>query len=148
MVLYVGEGSKREQCCLSAPSWLSVTSPATHKQIGPFWCRFPGVWVCVHPRTLWVSPTNSSVRLGASPTAATPTGFFSRRFRGSISLHWSPGLLSLSCSPVVPPSLSAHKCGTAHSTSRRCTHPSPPAAALLRVLSTLAAHLCPTYQSG
>ena len=27
--------------CL-ALSWLSVTSPATHKQIGPFWCRF---WV-------------------------------------------------------------------------------------------------------
>ena len=40
-----------------------------------------GGWVCVCSGTLWVSPTNSSVRLGVSPAAAsTPTGVFSQRF--------------------------------------------------------------------
>ena len=51
---------------------LSKTPSTTHKQIGPFWCWFLGGWVCVHFRTLWVSPTNSPVRLGVSPTVATP----------------------------------------------------------------------------
>ena len=77
-------------CCMWGPRgnnatcWaligLSVTSPTTHKQIGPFWCWVPGGWVCVCSRTLWVSPTNSSMRLGVSPTAATTTGFYSQRF--------------------------------------------------------------------
>ena len=30
----------------------------------------------MHSRTLWVFPKNSPVRLGVSPTAETPTGFF------------------------------------------------------------------------
>ena len=51
---------------------ISVTPSATHNQIGPLWCCFPSGWVCVHSRTLWVSPTNSPERLGVSP-AATPT---------------------------------------------------------------------------
>ena len=72
-----GEGSRREQCQL-LDSWLAfiLTSPATHKQIGPFWCWFLGGWVCVCSRTLWVSPTNSPVSLGVSSAASTPTGFF------------------------------------------------------------------------
>ena len=39
-------------------------------------------WVGLCPsRTLWVSPTNSPVRLGVSPAAAPPpTGVFSQRF--------------------------------------------------------------------
>ena len=41
-------------------------------------------WVggfCVYSRTFWVSATNSPVRLGVSPTAAsTSTGVFSQRF--------------------------------------------------------------------
>ena len=94
---------------------LSVTSPDTHKKIGPFWCWFPGGWFCVHSRTLWVSPMNSPVRLGVSPAASTPTGVFSLRFWGFISPLWSPGLHGLSCSPVVPPGLSALLCGTAQS---------------------------------
>ena len=97
---------------------LLVTSPTTHKQIGPFWCWFPGGWVCVHSRTLCVSPTNSPVRLGVSPTAATPTGFFSQRFWGFISLGWNSGLHGLSRSPVVPPTLSTCKCETARSSSQ------------------------------
>ena len=39
-----------------------------------------GGWVCVHSRTLWVSPMNSPGRLEVSPAAAsTPTGVFSQR---------------------------------------------------------------------
>ena len=60
---------------------------------------------------------NCPVRLAVSPATLTPTGFFSQRFWGFISPHWNPVLRSLSCSPVVPPSLSSCKCGTAHSTS-------------------------------
>ena len=141
---YVGEGSKREQCPCSALSRLSVTSPTTHNQIGHFWCWVPGGWVCVHSRTLWVSPKNCLVRLGVSPTAAsTPTGVFSQRFWGFIFPHWNPGLCGLSCSPVVPASLSAWECGTtqstsrclACSTSRHLACPGPLATALLWVLS-------------
>ena len=81
MALYVGEGSKRQQWHLPGSLlWLSVTSSTTHKQIGPSWCWVIGGWVCVHSRTLWVSPTNSPLRLGVSPTAATPTGSFIERF--------------------------------------------------------------------
>ena len=56
-----------------------------------------------------------------SPAASTPTGFFSQRLWGSISLHWNPGSRDLSHSPVVTPGLPAHKCGTALSTSRSLT---------------------------
>ena len=59
-------------------------------------------------------PTNSPVRLGVSPAATTPTGFYCQRFCGFISPHWNPGLQSQSRSPVVPPGLSACKCGTGH----------------------------------
>ena len=37
-----------------------------------------GGFVCF--RTLWISPTNSSVRLGFSPSATVPKVFFSQRF--------------------------------------------------------------------
>ena len=60
---------------------------------------------------------DSPVGQGVSPTAATPTGFFSQRFWGFISPHWNPELCSLSHSTVVPPSLSTCKCGTIRSTS-------------------------------
>ena len=112
-----GRGLRGINATCSALSWLSVTSPATHKQVGPFRSWFLGGWVCVWSRILWVSPTNSPVRLGVSPAAATPTGFYSQRFWGYLFLHWNTGLHGLSCSPVVPPSLSARECGTARSTS-------------------------------
>ena len=59
----------------------SVTPSATHNQIGPFWCCFPRGWACARSRPLWVSPTNSPMRLGVSPAAAsTPMGVFHQRF--------------------------------------------------------------------
>ena len=59
----------------------SVTPSITHHQIGPFWCCFPCGWPCVCSRTLWVSPTNSPVRLGVSPAGtSTPTGVFNHWF--------------------------------------------------------------------
>ena len=65
----------------SALCWFSVTPFITHKPVGPFWCCFPSGWLCVCPRTLWVSPTNSPVRLRVSPAAAsTPTGVFNQWF--------------------------------------------------------------------
>ena len=77
-----------------------------------------GGWVCACSRTLWVSPMNSPVRLGVSPTAATtPTDFYSQRFWGFISLCWNPGLRSLSRFPVFPPGSSACQCRTACSAS-------------------------------
>ena len=71
-----GRGLRGNNDTCLALSWLSVTSSATHKQIGSFWCWFLGWWVCVHSRTLWVSPTNSPVRLRVSPATSTPMGFF------------------------------------------------------------------------
>ena len=51
------------------------------QSIGPLWCRFPSGWICVRSRTLWVSPTNSPVRLAVSPAAAsTPTDVFNQWF--------------------------------------------------------------------
>ena len=51
--------------------------------------------------------------------------------------HWNPGLCGPSCSPVVPPGLSARKCGTAWSASRHCAtlplHPSFLSLPLLQV---------------
>ena len=54
---------------------------------------------------------DSLVRLGVSSTTATPTDFYNQRFWGFSSLHWTPGLYSLSCSPVVPPILHTCECG-------------------------------------
>ena len=64
-----------------------------------------------------------------------PPRYFQWEVWGFISLSWNPWLLGLSHSPVIPPSLSACKCGTACSTSR-FAHSSPPATTLLRVVST------------
>ena len=107
-----GRGPRGNSASCSALCQLAVTFPATHKQSGPFWCRFLGRGVCVCYRTLWVSPTNSPVRLGVSPAAAsTPTGVFSQRFEALFPLFWSPGLGGVSCSPVVPPGLSTWNMG-------------------------------------
>ena len=131
-----GRGLRGNSGACSTLYHLSVTSPTSHKQSGPFWCWFPCGWVCVHSRTLWVSPANSPVSLGVSPTAASsPTGVFSWRFEALFLPRWNPGLQGLSYSPVVPPGLSAFKCGS----SRHCLAVSP---------LHPTAHLCPSYWSG
>ena len=131
---------------------LSVTSSTTHKQSGSFWCRFPCGWVCVCSGTLWVSPTNSPVRLEVPCTAAsTSTGVFSQRFEALFSCTGAPGLLGLFCSPFVPPGISVCECGTARSTSFclagssscsllascRLACPTPQSAALLGLPATI-----------
>ena len=120
-----GSDKRENSAICSALTSLSVTSPTTHKQIGPFWCWFPGGWVCAHSRTLWVSPSNSPLRIGISLAAATPTGFYHQRFWGFISLCWNPGLCGLSSSLIVHPGLSACECRTAPSSSCHLALPHP-----------------------
>ena len=67
------------------------------------------------------------------------TGFFTQKFWGFISPYWNPGLLSLPCSPVVPPSLSARECGPPLRQPPLCHESSLP--------GCLAACLRPSYWS-
>ena len=106
-----------EEIAINRIQWGDKWGSEQRADIPDGWCLFPDGWVCVHSKTLWVSATNCSVRLGVSPAASAPTGVFSQRLWGFISRYWSPGLHSLSRSPIVPPSLSARKCGTTQSTS-------------------------------
>ena len=71
---------------------------------------------------------DSPGRLGVSPAAATPIGFYSQRFWGFISPCWNP-VFGLSCSPVV---LRAQM-WDCQPPLRPCCRP---ATAFLRVLST------------
>ena len=85
MTLYVGEGPRGSNGACSTLHWISVTPSATHNQIGPLWCWFPSGWACACSRPLWVSPTNSPVRLGVSSDApSTPTGVFNQRFEALV----------------------------------------------------------------
>ena len=128
-----GRGSRGNNATCSAPIPLSIISPTTHKQIGPFWCWFPGEWFCIHSRTLWVSPVNFSVRLGVSSTATIPKDFYSQRFwRLSFPMckHWV--VYSVSQANVGPPrsvaatplAQSSSCCLAAHPLCPSC--PSPP----------------------
>ena len=138
VALYVGRDPRGNNAAYSALGWFSVTSATTHKQIGPFWCWFLGGWVCVHYRTLWASPMNSPVRLGVSPAAASmPTVFTARGFEALVSRTGTLG-----CMVCVTPQLFLPV--YLHTT---VGPPSLPAAALLHILSILAACLCPSYQS-
>ena len=83
----MGEGPRGSTGARSTLCQISVTSLTTHNQIWSFWCWFLGDWVCVRSMPLWVSPTNSAVRLGVSTAAAsTSTGVFNQRFSRSASL--------------------------------------------------------------
>ena len=141
-----GRGLRGNSAACSTLCWFSVTPPATHKQTGPFWCCFPGGWVWVHSRTLWVSPMNSPMRLGVSPAVSTPTGVFNQRFEALF-----PHAGALSCAvwlprPIVPPGLSALECGTARYAMCCLTGSS----SHLLAVSPLcpAARLHPSYWSG
>ena len=80
-MLYVGEGRRGSNGACSTICGISVTVSATHNQTGPLQCSFLSGWACAHSRLLWVSLTNSPVRLGVSPAAAsTPTSVFNQSF--------------------------------------------------------------------
>ena len=106
-----------------------------------------GGWVCARSRPLWVSPKKSPVRLGVSPAASTPTGIFNQWFEALFpparlepwvgrSVTWSTNCCPAHQLQLCPP----------HSTIRHVAGSA--AAALLRVLSTPAARLHPSYRSG
>ena len=122
----------------SAFSRLSITSPATHKQIGPFWCCLLGGWVCVHCRTLWVSPMNSPVRQGVSSAAPAPQVFIARGFEALF-----PYAGTLGCAVCLASQLFLLVYLNAN-----VGPPNPPAATSPCVLSAPTACICPSYQSG
>ena len=101
-MLYVGEAPRGSNGSCSTLCQISVTPSATHNQIGPFWCCFPGGWACACSRSLWVSPTTSPVRLGVSPAAAsTPTSVFNQMFEALFPLAGALGCVV--CHPVHQP---------------------------------------------
>ena len=139
MTLYVGEGPRGSNGARSTLWGTSVTSSATHSQIGPLWCWFPSGWACAHSRPLWVFPTTSPVRLGVSPAAAsTLTGVFSQRFE---ALFPCAGALGCAVCFAPPLFLLVYLHGNVGLLG-------PLAPALPRVLSAWLSHLCPSYWSG
>ena len=105
--LVCGEGSEREQCRL-----LHSLTVFSHFSCYPQanWALLvliPGWVVCVRSRTLWVSPTNSPVRLGVPPAASTPTGVFNQRFE---ALFPCTGALGCSVCFAPPPFLPVYLC--------------------------------------
>ncbi|KAF6114477.1 hypothetical protein HJG60_010471 [Phyllostomus discolor] len=52
--------------------------PLPTSKLGPSGADFQ-VGGLVYSKSLWVSPTNSPMRLGISPATSTPTGFFSQK---------------------------------------------------------------------
>ena len=112
-----GRGQRGNNDACSVLTLLSVMSPSTHKQIRLFWYWYPGGWVCVCSRTLWVSSNELYCEAGSFSHHHNPHRFFQSEVWGFISPRWNPALWDLSCSPVVPPSLSACKCVTTWSAS-------------------------------
>ena len=87
------------------------------------------LWVggraCAHSRPLWVSPTNSLVRLGVFLLPPQPPRVFSIRGLRLYFQSWSPGLCGLLHSPAVRPGLSMCECGAVGSASCRTACPIP-----------------------
>ena len=95
---------------------------------------------------LWVFPTNSPVRLGVSPSATTPTDFYTQRCWGFLFLpQRDRGLRGLLHTNVGPPGLSTTDLPTPVC-QLPCCPPCPPATALPGILSTLTTGLYPSYQ--
>ena len=96
----MGEGLRGSNDSCSTLHRTSIFHSATHNQTGPLWFWFLSGWACARPRSLWVSPTTSPVRLGVSPAAApTPRGVFNQRFEALFPPCWRLGLLGLLRSP-------------------------------------------------
>ena len=96
---YVGERSEREQCCFLIS--FQALPPLPTSKLGPS-CADLGGWDCVHSGTLWGSLMNSPVRLGVSPTTATPTGVTVRGFEALFPCDRTQG-----CGSVLLPSCSS-----------------------------------------
>ena len=126
VMLYVGEGSEREQCCLLRSLPVFSHFPHYPQANWALLVLIPWWVVCVCSRTLCVSLMNSPVSLGVSPTASTPTGVFNQRLWGFISLHWNPGLFEVCLAPQLFLLVYLHE---------NVGPPFPPAAALPRVFS-------------
>ena len=127
-------GPRGNNITCSAFCQLLVTSATNHKQIGPFW--FPGGCVCVHSRTLWVSPVNSLVRLPVFSCHCNPYRFFQSmvlRLYFPALEPWVAQSVSLPSHPLhqLPPHLPLF--------SSCCLAVSP---------LCPAAHPCPSYWSG
>ena len=176
VMLYVGKGPRGSNGACSTLHQISVTPSATHNQLGPLWCWFPGGWACAHSRPLWVSPTTSPVRLGVSPAATpAPTVVFNQRFealfppsgalgyvvrfappRSSQFIYvpmWGRGVLPASLpapfSTTLIPALSVYLCANVGPQGLlvvRLPAPFVPHSATW-VLSNPAAGLHPSYQS-
>ena len=81
VMLYVVEGSDGEQWRLLHSLLVFSHSLCYPQSNWALLLLLPKWGVCVRSRPLWVSPTNSPVRLGVSPVAAsTTTGVFNQRF--------------------------------------------------------------------
>ena len=77
VILGGGECPRGNNTSCSAVCQLSITSSATDKQIGLFWCRFLSRWVCVHSGPLWVSSNDLSCEAGSfSRCRLNPHGYF------------------------------------------------------------------------
>ena len=97
-------------CCMWGRGWegacstlhrIAVTPSAIYNQIGSLWCWFLSGWACSRSWPLWVSPTNSPVRLGVSPAAAsTPMGVFNQRFEAFFP--WAGVLGCVVCFAPLP----------------------------------------------
>ena len=126
VMLYVGEGPRGSNGARLILLQISIFHSDTHNQTGPLWCWFPSGWACAHSRPLWVSPTTSPVRLGASPAAApAPTGVFSQR---SEALFPCAGALGCTVcfAPCCLSSLSVRECGAKECYPQLCLPRSPP----------------------
>ena len=104
-----GKGPRGNNTTCTALPWLLVTSPTTHKQIGPFWCCFPGGLFCVGSRTPQVSPTKVS---GSSSCHLNPHRCFQSEV---LRLYFSVLEPCVAWSVLLPSCsswLSACKCAT------------------------------------
>ena len=156
-MLYVGEGSKREQWRL-LHSLLIFSHFPRYAQSN--WALlvliFPDGWVCIRSRPLWVSPTNSPVRLGVFPaSASTPTGVFNQWFealfphaaaRGCTVCHWVRQLLP--CWPAAALLTLLHNPPPRWVRQLWSCLPWSSSHHLARSPLHQAAHLHPSYRSG
>ena len=132
-----GRGQRGNNVACSAFASHSVTSPATHKQTGPFWCLLPGGWASVHSQIPWAPPMDSPVRLAVTATTVTSTGFYIQRFEALLSHAGTLGSMVFLAPQFFLPVYMHMNVGT----------PSPPASTL-HVLATLATCLCPSCKFG